>query len=56
MNRLTITDLKEIINGHRSYSYSEQDIAKILSGNVIRVWKQNEAFAAKTKAAKSSKE
>ena len=31
MNRLTITDLKEIINGHRSYSYSEQDI-----GNAVK--------------------
>jgi membrane dipeptidase len=44
-----------LIQGLLDRGYSEQDIAKILSGNVIRVWKQNEAYAAKTKAAKSSK-
>jgi histidine ammonia-lyase len=30
MNRLTITDLKEIINGDRSYTYNESDIKKAL--------------------------
>tara|TARA_B100000795_G_scaffold85940_1_gene62469 strand:+ start:4911 stop:6398 length:1488 start_codon:yes stop_codon:yes gene_type:complete len=30
MNRLTITVLKEIINGDRSYSYNESDIKKVL--------------------------
>jgi membrane dipeptidase len=45
-----------LIQGLLDRGYSEQDIAKILSGNVIRVWKQNEAYAAKIKAAKSSKE
>ncbi len=45
-----------LIQGLLDRGYTEQDIAKILSGNVIRVWKQNEAYAAKIKAAKSSKE
>jgi histidine ammonia-lyase len=31
MNRLTITDLKEIISGDRSYSYSKQDIGDALN-------------------------
>lgn len=42
-----------LIQGLLDRGYTEQDIAKILSGNVIRVWKQNEAYAAKIKAAKS---
>ena len=42
-----------LIQGLLDRGYSEQDIAKILSGNVLRVWKQNEAYAAKMKAAKS---
>ena len=42
MNRLTITDLKEIINGHRSYSYSEQDIANALkSFNFLKSFSKN---------------
>ncbi len=45
-----------LIQGLLDRGYTEQEIAKILSGNVIRVWKQNEAYAAKIKAAKSSKE
>jgi histidine ammonia-lyase len=40
MNRLTITDLKEIINGHRSYSYSEQDI-----GNALKSFNFLESFS-----------
>ncbi len=44
-----------LIRGLLERGYGEEDIAKILSGNVIRVWKQNEAYAAKIKAAKSSK-
>lgn len=42
-----------LIQGLIDRGYSEQEIAKILSGNVIRVWKQNEAYAAKMKAAAS---
>lgn len=39
-----------LIQGFLSRGYSEQDIAKILSGNLIRVWKQTEIFAAKHKS------
>jgi membrane dipeptidase len=38
-----------LIQGLLDRGYSEQDIAKILSGNVLRVWKQNEAYAADMK-------
>ena len=42
MNRLTITDLKEIINGHRSYSYSEQDTGDALkSFNFLESFSKN---------------
>ena len=42
MNRLTITDLKEIINGHRSYSYSEQDTCDALkSFNFLESFSKN---------------
>ena len=42
MNRLTITDLKEIINGHKSYSYSEQDIGNALkSFNFLKSFSKN---------------
>ena len=42
MNRLTITDLKEIINGHRSYSYSEQDTGDVLkSFNFLESFSKN---------------
>ena len=42
MNRLTITDLKEIINGNRSYSYSEQDIGNALkSFNFLKSFSKN---------------
>ena len=42
MNRLTISDLKEIINGHRSYSYSEQDIGEALkSFNFLESFSKN---------------
>jgi len=40
MNRLTITDLKEIINGHRSYSYAEQD-----RGNALKAFNFLESFS-----------
>jgi membrane dipeptidase len=30
--------------------YSEADIEKILSGNLLRVWREVEAYAAKQKA------
>jgi hypothetical protein len=40
MDRLTITDLKEIINGHRSYSYSEQD-----TGDAVKSFNFLESFS-----------
>ncbi|MGS2719642.1 dipeptidase [Paraglaciecola aestuariivivens] len=46
-------DLKDVstypnlIQGLLNRGYSEQDIVKILSGNFMRVWQANEAFAAK---------
>lgn len=36
-----------LIQGFIDRGYSEQDIAKILSGNLIRVWKQTEEYAAR---------
>lgn len=36
-----------LVQGFLDRGYSEQDIEKILSGNLMRVWKQNEAYAAK---------
>ncbi len=36
-----------LIQGFIDRGYSEKDIAKILSGNLMRVWKQTEAYAAK---------
>ncbi len=45
------TDLKDVaaypnlIQGLMDRNYSEQEITKILSGNLIRVWQQTEAFA-----------
>lgn len=41
-----------LIQGLLKRGYSEQDIAKILSGNLMRVWKQNEAYAAKRRLQK----
>jgi membrane dipeptidase len=38
-----------LIQGLMDRDYSEEDIKKILSGNLIRVWQQTEAFAAKQK-------
>lgn len=46
------TDLKDVstypnlIQGLLNRGYSDTDIAKILSGNFMRVWKANEVFAA----------
>ena len=34
-----------LIEGLLKRGYSEQDIAKILSGNVMRVWQAAEAYA-----------
>ncbi|NVJ66289.1 MAG: membrane dipeptidase [Gammaproteobacteria bacterium] len=36
-----------LVEGFLKRGYSEQDIEKILSGNLIRVWKQVEEYAAK---------
>lgn len=50
------TDLKDVasypnlIAGLLKRGYSETDIEKILSGNLLRVWKEVEAYAAKQKA------
>ena len=38
-----------LIQGFIDRGYNNDDIAKILSGNILRVWKQNEAFAAQQK-------
>ncbi len=46
-----VSTYPNLIEGLQSRGYSEQDIVKILSGNVMRVWQQNEAYAAKMKAA-----
>ncbi len=45
-----VSTYPNLIQGFMDRGYSEQDIAKILSGNLIRVWKQNEEYAAKQKA------
>ncbi|MCF2947878.1 dipeptidase [Paraglaciecola aquimarina] len=47
------TDLKDVstypnlIQGLLNRGYSDQDIIKILNGNLLRVWQQNEDYAAK---------
>ncbi len=45
-----VSSYPNLIQGFLDRGYSEQDIAKILSGNLIRVWKQTEVYAAKQKA------
>ncbi|WDE14483.1 membrane dipeptidase [Thalassomonas haliotis] len=41
-----VSTYPNLIAGLLKRGYSEQDIVKILSGNLIRVWKQVEAYAA----------
>ncbi len=42
-----VSTYPNLIQGFLDRGYSEQDIAKILSGNLIRVWKSVEEYAAK---------
>jgi len=44
-----VSSYPNLIQGFLDRGYSEADIAKILGGNLMRVWKQNEAYAAKQK-------
>ena len=41
-----VSSYPNLIQGLLDRGYSEQDIEKVLSGNLIRVWKQVEAYAA----------
>ena len=45
-NLKDVSSYPNLIEGFLKRGYSEQDIAKILSGNVMRVWKAAEAYAA----------
>jgi membrane dipeptidase len=45
-NLKDVSSYPNLIEGLLKRGYSEQDIAKILSGNVMRVWKAVEAYAA----------
>ena len=45
-NLKDVASYPNLIAGLLKRGYSEQDIAKILSGNVMRVWKAAEAYAA----------
>lgn len=47
MNLKNVSSYPNLIAGLLSRGYSEADIAKILSGNLIRVWQQVEEYAAK---------
>ena len=47
-----VSSYPTLIQGLLDRGYTEQDIEKILSGNLIRIWKQNEDYAAKMKQAK----
>lgn len=42
-----VSTFPNLIQGLIDRGYSEEDIGKILSGNLMRVWKQAEAYAAK---------
>lgn len=44
-----VSSYPNLIQGFLDRGYSEQDIAKVLSGNLIRVWKQTEIYAANQK-------
>jgi membrane dipeptidase len=41
-----VSDYPNLVHGLLGRGFSEEDIAKILSGNLIRVWKQVEEYAA----------
>jgi membrane dipeptidase len=45
----SVADYPNLIQGFIERGYSESDIAKILSGNLIRVWKQTERYAEQQK-------
>jgi len=45
-NLKDVASYPNLIEGFLARGYSEADIAKILSGNVMRVWKAVEAHAA----------
>jgi len=45
-----VSSYPNLIQGFLDRGYKEQDIAKILSGNLIRVWREAEVYAAKKKA------
>ena len=45
-NLKDVASYPNLIEGLLKRGYSEQDIAKILSGNVMRVWKAVESYAA----------
>ena len=42
-----MADYPNLIRGLLGRGYSQEDIGKLLSGNLLRVWRQVEAFAAK---------
>ena len=42
-----VSTYPNLVQGLLDRGYSEQDITKILSGNLLRVWRANEAYAAK---------
>ena len=42
-----VADYPNLIRGLLGRGYSQEDIGKLLSGNLLRVWRQVEAFAAK---------
>ncbi|MCP4324757.1 MAG: membrane dipeptidase, partial [Alteromonadales bacterium] len=46
-NLKDVASYPNLIEGLLKRGYSEADIAKILSGNVMRVWKAVETYAAK---------
>ena len=45
-----VSSYPNLIQGFLDRGYSERDIAKILSGNLVRVWTETEVYAAKQKA------
>ncbi len=45
-----VSDFPNLVQGLMDRDYSESDIKKILSGNILRVWSEVETFAAKAKS------
>lgn len=45
-----VSDFPNLVQGLMDRDYSESDIKKILSGNILRVWSEVENFAAKAKS------